>query len=289
IMNISEYYKILNVNENVPNEVITSTFKKLAHKYHPDKNRDRVDWANKAMTNLNIAYSRIMSHRFKNESPEKKLYAKNNYTEKKSPEETDKAKARKKADYYVNKITSEILENSFIKFRESAKDALYRYFQYSLDNFHIRDKISNRGTFNRIVFSLRKSYHSIGKLTAQTDDSEFLEHFNVFSQMIFDFYRSSECINIIDSYKNILDVKAYRLYKTGDEELHKSHKEIFYERHNRGFFKKDIAIINLLKAEDIFKTALNYFPQSSWAVEIQIKLDYVNSLKKYVKLFFSEE
>lgn len=56
--------------------------------------------------------------------------------------------------------------------------------------------------------------------------------------MIFDFYRASECLNIIDSYNDSYEVDAYRMYKRGDEHLHKAEKELFYDRHNRGFLDK---------------------------------------------------
>lgn len=279
-MTIEKCYQILSINYNATDEQITSAYKKLAFKYHPDKNPHRVQWANEAMTQLNLAYAAVMSYRFKNESSEQSFGPERPTRHHQTPASTDST--RKPT------VDSEILTNKFIKLRESAKDALYRYFQYNLQNIPLREKVSNRAIFNKIVFSLRASYHAIRHLCDQTDDAELLEHFEVFTAMIFNFYRASECLNIIDSYNNQYDVEAYRLYRDADEHLHQAHKEIFYDRHNRGSFKSSMAYSLVVQAEKLFKATLAVFPESTWAIETNIKLEYAQSLRKYIELFFTE-
>jgi len=231
------------------------------------------------MTKLNIAYSAVMTYRFNDETtvdtPNKKY------------EKRQEAPAAPRKPY-KDIIDSEILTKQFINLRETAKDALYRYFQYSLYNIPIREKVANRAVFNKIVFSLRKNYHAIRRLKDKTDDNELIEHFEVFTAMMFHFYRASECLNIIDSYSNQYDVESYRVYHKGDEFLNDAGKEIFYDRHNRGHFKKEMAYSYALEAEKIFQANLKIFPDSTWAVETRIKLDYAQSLRKYIELFFSE-
>jgi curved DNA-binding protein CbpA len=279
-MDIENYYKFLNISNSATDEEITASYKKLAYKFHPDKNPHRLDWANDAMTKLNLAYTAVMSHRFKDETPVKK----------REPEET---KPEPRGPFTAKKtsrevIDPEILTGQFIQLRETAKDALYRYFQYSLNSIPIREKVANRAIFNKMVFTLRKTYHAIRRLKAMTDDRELIEHFDVFSAMIYDFYRASECLNIIDSYNNQYDVEAYRIYRKGDEQLHLAHKEIFYDRHNRGQFRKSMAYSLVVDAEKIFMANLKIFPESSWAIETKIKLEYTRSLRKYVELFYTQ-
>jgi curved DNA-binding protein CbpA len=295
-MDLKESYQLLQIPETADNDAISRAFKKLAHKYHPDKNRDRVDWANNAMKKLNSAYSLIMSSRFIEDSfPGEEDDGKAHgpvWSDTENLKEKEKSSAKKNKhgpyNYYENVDNSEFLINKFVKERENAKDSLYRFFQYNLFNIIRREKPSNMGIFNRIVFSLRKSYHSIKKLAKQTEDPELLEHFKVFSRMIFNFYRASECLNVIDSYSNQTDVNAFRLFKFGDEALHAAHSEVFFERHNRGSFRQDIAQSNLLKAIQIFKNTIRGYPSSSWIVETKIKLEYALSLKNYLDLFFTE-
>ena len=281
-MNIENYYQLLNVSQSATDEEIARSYKKLAFKYHPDKNPRRVQWATDAMTKINQAYAAVMSYRFSAEAPR---------TKSASPDtRKHKADAPGRPDAYAKPVVDpEIITKKFVQLRESAKDSLYRYFQYSLYNLTIRDKISNQAIFNRIVRSLRGIYHAIRQLGNQTDDPEFHEHFEVFNLMIFNFYRASECLNIIDTYNSQYDVEAFRLYRQGDENLHEAHKELFFDRHNRGYFKRGLTDSLLKQAHKIFQTTLNVFPESTWSVEANIKLEYVQSLKKYIELFFSEE
>ncbi len=285
-MDISKCYKILNVSETSTNEDISRSYKKLAVKYHPDKNRNRIEWANNAMKDLNIAYASIMSFRFQEENS----IPKENKAEK-TGKPASVQKRRKKSgpyNYYKEQNYDDLLIKKFIKLRESAKDSLYRFFQYNLYNFHIREKPVNMGIFNRIVFNLRRVFHSINRLLAETEDKELLEHFIIFKEMIFNFYKASECLNIIDSYSNQVDVDAYRMYRFGDEALHEAGKEIFYSRHNRGHFNKHHTSSNIIKSIRIFKKTLVVYPGSTWTIETKIKLEYALSLNRYLGLFFNE-
>jgi len=283
-MELHDCYRMLDIGQTASNDEISRAYKALARKYHPDKNPHRLEWAHEMMTALNSSYTAIMVHRFKDQT-----------TEETAAREAEHAAAQRRqrggknrAGEFKREIERDILVQSFIKNRESVKEALYKYFQYNLHNLARREAVLNRGIFNEVVFSIRKNYHSIRSYLACTGDEELMEHFTVFTDMIFNFYRASECLNIIESYSNPTDVEAYRQYKKGDDALHVAHKEIFYDRHNRGRFKQDVATAYLMKAEDDFRKTLRNFPSSSWAVETRIKLDYVMALKTYLDLFFSE-
>lgn len=277
-MDIAACYTLLNASISSTDEEISRSYKKLALRYHPDKNPQRIAWATEAMSRLNNAYASVMSYRFKND-----VDSHFHETVKKNQEAEVK---RERTNAFID---PEILTKQFIQYRESAKDALYRYFQYNLYNIPAREKVSNQAVFNKIIFTLRKTYHAIRSLKSQTDDSELLEHFDIFNSMLFNFYRASECLNIIDSYNNQYDVEAYRVYREGDELLHQAHRELFYDRHNRGYFKKEMAYTYLTQALRTLQGNLKVFPDSSWAVETNIKLEYAKALLSYIQLFFSEE
>lgn len=52
-----DYYKILQVDRNAAQEVITVAYKSLAKKYHPDLNLNNLNEANEKMKAINEAYS----------------------------------------------------------------------------------------------------------------------------------------------------------------------------------------------------------------------------------------
>lgn len=294
-MNLSDCYNILQLRDTATDEEIKKSFKLLAHKYHPDKNPQRVEWANEAMSNLNKAYTTLMQYRFQEVKKEVKAESVRPEPHKQTEiHRTSFKKQKIKKEYYdPNKeikeaIHNDILTKEFVKIRESTKNELYRYFQYGIYNIARRENISSRNIFNNVVDNLKKSYHAIINLMNQTKDAEFRKHFEVFSSMIYSFYMASECVNIIDSYSDTIEIQAYRLFKRGDDALHPCEKEIFYDRHNRGFFKKNIADTLLLKTEANFKNMLKIFPHSTWAIETKIKLQYSLALKEYLNLFFSE-
>ncbi len=295
-MNLSDCYNILQLRDSATDEEIKKSFKLLAHKYHPDKNPQRVEWANEAMSNLNKAYTTLMQLRFQQEKKEQKAYVKPRppqHEETKIPKSGIKKQKVKKEYYDPNKekkesIDNDILTKEFVKIRELTKNELYRYFQYGIYNIARRENISSRNIFNNVVENLKKNYHAIINLMKQTRDAEFQKHFDVFSSMIYNFYMASECVNIIDSYSDAIEIQAYRLFKRGDDMLHPCEKEIFYDRHNRGFFKKNTADTLLQKSTANFNNMLKIFPNSTWTIETKIKLKYSLALKEYLNLFFSE-
>ncbi len=284
-ISVNEAYSLLNVTARSSDDEITKSFKQLAMRYHPDKNRNRIEWANGIMAKINSAYSVVMEERFKKNSVDI------DNPEKKSQEKATKDK--EKDEEFIRQFAEDLIREqqikAFLDCRETAKDGLYKYFQYSLYNFTIRDKSLNNTVFNDIVKMLKKNYHRIGELAKLTKDNELIAHFTVFNDMIFNFYKASECLNILDSYKSIIDIEAYRIYHKGDDFLHNSHKEIFYDRHNRGTFHKEDSIEFALTAKNLFSETIRSFPNSSWVIESQIKLNYAISLLRYIDLFFNED
>lgn len=287
-MDIELCYRILQIGESSSDDEISRSYKAMAMKYHPDKNPQRREWANEQMTVLNTAYSTLMSYRFSQGSPEAATEIRKNEQEQRKKTvhsgETPGGEPRSRAS---GEEEREYLISRFVRAREDAKDVMYKYFQYNLYNFHRREERGNRKIYNDIIVSLRKSYHLIKKYSSLTGDNELIEHFNIFNRMIFDFYRASECLNIIDSYNDSYEVDAYRMYRKGDEHLHRGEKELFFDRHNRGHFDMRKTVPELLDAENIFRRTLQVYKNSSWAVESSIKLEYVLSLKAYITLFFS--
>lgn len=285
-MELSRCYTILEITEKATDEEVSRSFRQLAFKYHPDRNPHRVDWANSAMAQLNAAYTTIMTHRFEKGTVGSGTVPDDEFQEESVRHQASKPENEEELD---SEYRDNVLTATFIKIREKSKEGLYMYYQYGLYNIPRREQAANRTTFKRVVRLLQNSFHALNKLSEHTSDEEFLLHFDTFKELLFTFYKSAECLNIIDSYSSNTDMQAFRLYKKGDEALHDAQAEVFYHRHNRGWFKKEFAQVQILRAMDHFNNALKSYPQSSWAVETTIKLEHARALKEYIELFFEEE
>jgi len=288
-LTLDECYKILNITPDKSDDEIARAYKMLAMRYHPDKNRDKVDWATGVMSKINSAYSLIMSSRFQSETPAEGPKEE----ERRSDEERSYSEAVRRQKEFERQRVDDVLReasiNHFVRIRENAKESLYRFFQYSLFNISRREMPQNRSIYNEVVLSLRKTYHSVLELRKSAKDPEVIEHLTVFSEMILNFYRAAECLNIPDSYNSDIEIDAFRLYQSGEELLHQAHKEIFYERHNKGSFNLALSFQQATEAKRRFAGTMEKYPHSSWTVESGIKLEYTVSLLRYLELFFSEE
>ena len=58
----NNYFKTLGVSPNEDLDIIKKAFKRLASKYHPDKNNDSID-AQRIFIKITTAYEKIMEFR----------------------------------------------------------------------------------------------------------------------------------------------------------------------------------------------------------------------------------
>lgn len=291
-ISVAESYKLLNIDPSASDDLIMKSYRALALRYHPDKNPDKIEWATGVMSRINTAYTVIMSSRFKKDSEhvqERKAPREEPSPDMREFQEAMRRKREAEERMRAEELKTEAVIDMFAEIRERVKEPLYRFFQFSLYNIARREQGTNRGIFDDIVRQLKKTYHDVTELIKQTTDDEVIEHLNIYGAMIFNFYRASECLNVPDRYDNRLDIEAFRLYRRGEESLHKSHREVFFSRHNRGRFDKNDALAWAKEGREFFKHTLTFFPDSTWVVEAGIKLDYTESLISYITLFFSEE
>lgn len=59
VLSAEDYYKILGVQRNADENQIKKAFKKLSIKYHPDKNKDRKEWAKTQFVKIANAYETL--------------------------------------------------------------------------------------------------------------------------------------------------------------------------------------------------------------------------------------
>ncbi len=111
------YCKIFGLHENASKDEIRRAYRKLAMKYHPDKNSDPK--AHQVFIDLAEAYDILMNDRFETKSSESKIRKEKTFEERKKEAEIrykqQKAKEEQEQNFYFQKLTSDKKWNIFKK------------------------------------------------------------------------------------------------------------------------------------------------------------------------------
>lgn len=113
---MKDYYKILGVSENSNNDELKKAFRKLAKKYHPDRNKDD-EGAKLKFQEVNEAYGVLSDEKSRKEYDEKRA-AFNNEKENKSSRNATQSSRKKeqKSNTRSKEDAMEDLNNYFSNF-----------------------------------------------------------------------------------------------------------------------------------------------------------------------------
>ncbi len=183
---LDKYYKILGLDETASKEEIKRAYRRLALRYHPDKNPGNEEWAARIFTEVNEAYSVLIDSSHVGESFDN----------------IDSAKAYFRKNFYdlVRRIDSE----------DHISDKIYQdecdfFFRYQLEEVScVRRSIIEA---RRIISLIKKAGHKGYNM------SEILRDYSDFFQK----FGRSGCINyedLITEYKMIIEENP------GDSQAH---------------------------------------------------------------------
>lgn len=121
---MKEYYKILGLSEKVSEREIRSAYKRLAIRYHPDKNPDNIEYAKNKFIEIDTAF-KVLS------DPVLKLRYDNGISINDRDLRECQEKARK---IFENRLFSENIEEIVNRLDNDDKKSIYRYVAYFYDN-----------------------------------------------------------------------------------------------------------------------------------------------------------
>lgn len=143
-MTVAEAFRLLGLSDRAELPEINRAFRALVKTCHPDLNRDRVEWAHRTMSKLNIAYSTCRQH------------AAERLTEAKG--ETVKTHARA--------ATADKTATAAADLRDELLDIVYLYYQYGLENIHLRREGTRRFRYRTV----RRRLNGLRSQPARTDE-----------------------------------------------------------------------------------------------------------------------
>lgn len=160
-MELTRAFKILKLTSSCTLDNLNNSFRRLAKVYHPDSNRGRESWANRVMTELNLAYETVLDY----------------FTSEGKKVETGGAPPRK-VDFQIrlSRAINKVL------------DGIFTYYQYGLNSVPLRHEGVRRFRFRDALRSMQDGIRQLEELRicALTDsDSVKLAVFTDFSKAFF--------------------------------------------------------------------------------------------------------
>lgn len=257
-MKLEESFKILGIDENASIEELNITFRKLAKKYHPDFNHDREEWANKKMTQINLAYEVALNYFT---SPSRKSASK---------DFKDRIWIFNK---YFNRAKNYILQGMLI------------YYQYGLENPHLRNEGVRRIRFNDSIRYVEKGIKSLKDIYSTITDEAQKESCKILLEFSTAFFRNMNSSTYFRPSGNAYEDEAYWHFHNGIVLLDEAIKEIFFgdliiNIPNRGNY-----ISKLSRSYEEFVLVVSEYPKSSWVVDTILQIYLVELLTKLIKVF----
>ncbi|CAG8700207.1 14164_t:CDS:1, partial [Cetraspora pellucida] len=123
IKTLTKYYKILEITKNTNEKEIKRAYKKLALKWHPDKNINSIKIAEEKFKEINEAYEILIKHKQENNKKTKEKNIKKEYNANLKKQQ-NKEKQRKKREENIQKKRQEEIKRQAeerIKMKETIK------------------------------------------------------------------------------------------------------------------------------------------------------------------------
>ncbi len=265
-MELHKSFLVLGLTEESSLQELTSVFRKLVKKYHPDLNQDNVEWSNRQMTYLNEAYDSVFKYL---SSPEPEM------------------KRVKTSGESVYSPKYNISDINFSHKIQNSLHALYNgmeiYYQYGLENIVLRQEGTRRSRFKSSIRRIKKSFallKPLADLHLTQYESNQLEIIVNFIQY---FYKSIHIRNLRAIDSSVYEKKAFNHYYFGAGLVDKIIKEIMFKEFVE-HFKQGRLTENIKLAEAEFNTVIIDYPDAACLRDSEIKKELLLSFLEIIDL-----
>lgn len=248
-----ESLRVLGLTEESSLRDLSSTFRKLSKKYHPDLNRDREEWSNRQMRFLNEAYR--TAYKFLSIPP----------AERESSPTPSKTTPRKSTENPTGTFP-EVMDSSL----ELLYTAMETYYQYGLDNIALRYEGNRKSRFNSTVRRIKKCFEELKPLAEGplgTKEEEILETVVHFIRY---FYKSIHIRSLRAADSSREERKAFGHYCNGGSLVDSVIKEVMF-REFIVSYKQGRLAENIKLAEAELNTVIVDFGDALCLRETEIK------------------
>lgn len=257
-MNLDIAFDILHVDENCSYEELVVAYRKLVKIYHPDHNAHQQDFAHRTMSRVNEAFE----------------IAKDYLSS--LPDELGQGPV----------VPEEELAYDFTDLFEVALDGIlegiYIYYQYGLENIHLRQEGVRRFRYRVAVKRLKNGIKELDALTGWDPTPEETKKLKIFTDFSKAFLQNMLIQKFYIPSAAVVDGKAHKHYSNGSMHLDSAIKRKFFRDLDANFGENAEGILQVSYHE--FMTVLVKYTQSTWMPETLIKMYLLENLEKINKL-----
>jgi len=204
-MELNRALRLLKLSSPCTLKRLNESFRKLAKIYHPDSNRGREAWAHRTMTELNLAYERVLDYL---------TMPQGGIGEEKPPS----AKEEARTQYQV----------LFARSIRRVLDGIYTYYQYGLENVRLRHEGVRKFRFRDSLRDMKDGIDHLENLQALPKSESAVGRLQVFT----DFSKAFLQNMLIDNYTAPIgdssEQRAYRHFRNGSSHLDYAIKDAFF-------------------------------------------------------------
>ena len=204
-MELDRALRLLKLSPPCTLEKLNESFRKLAKIYHPDSNRGREEWAHRTMTELNLAYERVLDYL---------TMPQGGISEEKPPS----AKERAKTQYQI----------LFSRSIRRVLDGIYTYYQYGLENVRLRYEGVRKFRFRDSVRDMRNGIDNLESLQALPKSDSAVGRLQLFIDFSKAFLQNMLIYNYTAPIGDSSEQLAYRHFRSGSSHLDYAIKDAFF-------------------------------------------------------------
>lgn len=248
--------KLFGISPSSSLNELNDAFRKLAKRYHPDFNRERESWANRMMTELNLAYEAALDFLT-----------------------TVQTTARD--------VHSEGYKNRFLaRFNRGVSQVLrgvYTYYQYGLENIYLRGEGVRRFRYTDSLSYVEDGILNLEDLRSYHGTDSERNNLQIFTDFSKAFFKNMLIHSCAVPVQREIDRIAYRHYSRGSEYLDYAIKgalfgDLLIQVRNGSYSLK------LSLSYEEFMIVLTRYHMSNWVAETVLKLHLWELFKKVIRL-----
>ncbi|MFW5994567.1 MAG: J domain-containing protein [Spirochaetia bacterium] len=297
-MRLETALRIFGLNPDPSTEELNKAFRRLAKRYHPDSNGERVEWATHQMASINVAYETIRKsiREGRTQSPRNTAQSASSGAQraKTGAHRPRRGYSRHAAagaapgntpgSSHATRMYARPLGGSarvaFLDAKKRVLEGMHTYYQFGLENVHLRHEGPHRLKYRRATRLVMKGLERFAELWTQygpLDPESAYARFYTFTDY---FYRSMFLERYNNPYSGKLDQLAYGHYRDATRLLDETIRDTFFP----GMTGKSVydPTVQLQICRQEFSNVIAHYFESNWIEESTLKMKLLDSFEKYV-------